>query len=73
MGIMVNYFGCLYVYVFMVIILYIYAYIVFGDYLFVYIVMCNYWWLFLIKCAKLYPYIFTLCLKHAKRLIIQGI
>ena len=40
MGIIVNYFGCFYVYFFMVIILGVYVYIVMGDYLCVF--MCTY-------------------------------
>ena len=39
MGIVVKYFGCFYVYFFMVIILCIYVYIVNGDYLCVFISM----------------------------------
>ena len=39
MGIMVKYFRCFYVYIFMVIILCIYVYIVNGDYLCVFIPM----------------------------------
>ena len=74
MGIMVKYFGCFYVYFFMVIILCIYVYIVMGDYLcvfmyiYVYIIMGDYLCLFLIKCVKLWAYILTLYLKFAKRL-----
>ena len=39
------------------------------HYLCAYIVMCDYSCLFLIKCVKLQAYIFTVCLKCAKRLI----
>ena len=35
----------------------------------VYIVMCDYLCLFLIKYVKFWAYIFTICLKRAKRLI----
>ena len=37
MGIMAKYFGCFYIYFFMVIIMYIYVYIVINDYLCVFI------------------------------------
>ena len=53
----------------MVIIVSLCVYVVMSDYLCVYIVMCDYLCLILIKCVKLWVYIFTVCLKCAKRLI----
>ena len=67
MGIIVKYFGCLYVYFFMIIMLCIYMHIITSGYLCVSIVIG---WLFLIKCVKLWSYILTICLKCAKILII---
>ena len=59
--------------------MYLRVYIVMSDYLCVficiyaclcvYIVMCDYLCLFLIKYVKFWAYIFTICLKWAKRLI----
>ena len=69
MGIIVKYFGCLYVYFFMVTILYIYVYIVIGDYLCAFMCIYRNAWLFMLilnKCVKLY--ILALCLKCTNRL-----
>ena len=55
MGIIVKYFGCLYVYFFMVTILYIYVYIVIGDYLCAFMCIYRNAWLFMLilnKCVK---------------------
>ena len=59
MGIMAKYFGCFYVYLFMIIVLCIYVYIVMCDYLCVYIVMRDYLCLFLINVQNC-DYVFLL-------------
>ena len=76
MGIIVKYFVCLYVYIFIVINMCVYSngWLFMCIYAYLCVFMCIYSnrWLFMLifnKCVKLLVYIFTVCLKCAERLI----